>query len=326
MTLAPTEADENDFSHLSIVIPAYNESEGIGITLKSLCDELPGSEIIVVDDGSTDDTAARVQQFPQVTLIQHKYNKGYGGAIKTGMRSASRELIAWFDADNEHKADLLKDMVCRLQAGRLAAVLGQRDRSVTALRGLGKMLIWMIARLLSGKASTDLNCGLRVFRRETIRPFIPLLPNGYSASLTSTIVLIERKLPFDFCPVTVNPRIGRSKVALSDGFATMLLVFRTVTLFAPLRIFLPMGAGTSFLGLAYSLWVALREWGGFPVLGAIVLLTGVLIALLGLIADQVSQMRLSEIDRVDASSLTVGRVDGQIARPPRQERQQPERS
>lgn len=297
MTPAGTATQNADFSHLSIVIPAFNESDGIAAALGSLCDALPGSEIIVVDDGSTDDTAARVAEFPRVTLVRHKFNKGYGGAIKTGMRAATRELIAWFDADNEHKADLLKEMVHRIEAGRFAAVLGQRDRSVSPLRGIGKAIIWMIARLLSVKTGTDLNCGLRVFRREIIRPFIPLLPNGYSASLTSTIILIERKLPFDFCPVTVNPRIGHSKVALSDGFATMLLVFRIVTLFAPMRIFLPIGMSVSFMGLAYSVWVALREGGGFPVLGAIVLFTGVLIAMLGLIADQISQMRLSEIDR-----------------------------
>lgn len=285
------------FENLSVIVPAYNEEEGIGEALKSLLEELPGSEIIVVDDGSVDGTSAQVSGLSDVTLLTHDFNRGYGAAIKSGIRAATRDFIAWFDADNEHKADLLKAMLHRLQNNRLAAVLGQRDRSVTPARGLGKLVIWLLARLLAVKSGSDLNCGLRIFRKEVITPYVSVLPNGYSASMTSTIILIENKLPFEFYPVTVNPRIGQSKVALADGFRTMLLVFRIVTLFAPMRVFLPIGGGTVTLGFLYSLWVALREGVGFPVLGAIVMVTGVLIAMIGLVADQISQIRLSEIER-----------------------------
>lgn len=294
---SPPPGQRSTYENLSVVIPAFNESEGIAAVLKSLMAELPGSEIIVVDDGSIDGTSAQVADFPEVTLLTHKFNRGYGAAIKSGMRAATRDFIAWFDADNEHKADVLSAMLHRLESKRLAAILGQRDRSSTPVRGVGKMVIWLLARLLSVKSGSDLNCGLRVFRREIITPYISVLPNGYSASMTSTIILIENKLPFEFHPITVNPRIGQSKVALADGFRTMLLVFRIVTLFAPMRVFLPIGCGTVALGVAYSLWVALREGIGIPVLGAIVMVTGLLIAMLGLIADQISQIRLTEIDR-----------------------------
>lgn len=297
MALHSAPIERSTYENLSIIIPAFNESEGIGTVLNSLIAELPGSEIIVVDDGSIDGTSAEVAGFPGVTLLAHEFNRGYGAAIKSGMRAATRDFIAWFDADNEHKADLLTAMLCRLERKRLAAVLGQRDRSSTPVRGVGKMVIWLLARLLSVKSGSDLNCGLRIFRREIIAPYISVLPNGYSASMTSTIILIENKLPFEFHPVTVNPRMGQSKVALVDGFRTALLVFRIVTLFAPMRLFLPIGCGTIALGFAYSLWVAMREGVGFPVLGAIVMVTGLLIAMMGLIADQISQIRLMEIDR-----------------------------
>lgn len=292
----------NDYSELSVVVPAYNEEAGIGMVLSSLCETLPGSQIIVVDDASTDGTAARVEEFPDVLLISHQFNTGYGGSIKTGLRAATREYVAWFDADNEHRADSLIEMFRLIKKQRLAAVLGQREKSVTSLRGVGKAVIWALARLLSVKSGTDLNCGLRVFRRDLIVRFIPFLPNGYSASLTSTIVLIEKNYPIRFHPISVNRRIGQSKVALSDGFKTMMLVLRIVSAFSPMRIYLPAGLVVFAIGVLYSLWVALRAGLGFPVLGGIVMVSGMLVVMLGLIADQLSQIRLTQVDNVEPRS------------------------
>ena len=306
MSSPPKSNDLKRFINLSVIIPAYNEADGIVETLKSLQDELPESEIIVVDDGSTDGTADRVREFPEVRLIKHRYNRGYGGALKTGMQYATRDIIAWFDADNEHRADQLKVMVARIEDERLAAVLGQRSRSMNPVRGFGKLMIRFLARLLKVKSGTDLNCGLRVFRREVIQPYVSLLPNGYSASLTSTIILLERNYPFDFHPVTVNSRIGQSKVALSDGFETMLLVLRVITLFAPMRVFLRLSFVLISLGLGYGLWVALRGGQGFPVLGAVVSIAGLMIGTLGLIADQISQIRLADLDRREGGQTPPG--------------------
>ncbi|MCC6531368.1 MAG: glycosyltransferase family 2 protein [Burkholderiales bacterium] len=290
---------ENDalFRDVTVVIPAYNEERGIEATLATLTAELPESEIIVVDDGSTDATAAAVRRFPSVVLLQHRFNRGYGAALKTGMRHASRGLIAWFDADNEHKPEVLKAMIRRIDAERLAAVLGQRSSSVSRFRGMGKFLIRLLAFVLKIRAGHDLNCGLRVFRREVIQPHIHLLPNGYSASMTSTIMLVEKKFPFAFHGISINSRIGQSKVALSDGFETLFLVLRLICLFSPMRIFLRLSVGMIAAGLAYGLWVAFTRGEGFPVLAATVITAGVLIGVLGLTADQISQMRLSELEK-----------------------------
>ncbi|WP_299616377.1 glycosyltransferase family 2 protein [Pelagibius sp.] len=281
-----------DYQNLSIVIPAFNEEDGILATLETLRGAFPAAEIIVVDDGSNDQTAERVAGFPEVKLLVHRFNRGYGGALKTGMSQASRELIAWFDADNEHRAEFLQAMVDQIEREKLAAVLGQRPKSVSVVRGVGKYVIRLLARLLKVKSGSDLNCGLRVFRREVILPYIPVLPDSYSASLTSTIILIEQRYPFAFHPIEINQRIGQSKVALADGFNTMLLVLRVITLFAPMRIFLRVSFNLLLLGLAYSLYIALTKGEGIPVLGAFVMLVGLLVGVLGLVADQISQLRL----------------------------------
>ncbi len=298
--MASTSSQDNDpsrFADVSIILPAYNEAAGIGPSLGALREALPASEIIVVDDGSADDTAARVRAVPGVRLIRHPYNRGYGAALKTGMRHATGAIFAWFDADNEHRVDELKAMLVRLEDERLAAVLGERSRSANSLRGTGKMMIRLLARLLKVKSGADLNCGLRVIRAEVIRPYLSVLPDGYSASLTSTIILIERRYPFRFHPITVNPRLGQSKVALADGFNTMLLVLRIITLFAPMRVFVRLSVVLMLAGLVYGTWVALREGEGFPVLGAVGVIAGLMVGSLGLIADQISQIRLSGLDR-----------------------------
>lgn len=281
----------NGYGNLSIIIPAYNEEDGIVATLENLQDFFPAAEIIVVDDGSQDQTAQRVSGFANVRLLVHRFNRGYGSALKTGMGHATRELIAWFDADNEHRADFLRTMVDQIERDKLAAVLGQRPKSVSIVRGVGKYFIRFLARLLKVGPGTDLNCGLRVFRREVILPYIPILPDNYSASLTSTIILIEQRYPFAFHPVETNQRIGSSKVALADGFNTLLLVLRVITLFAPMRIFLRLGLYLVLLGSLYSLFVAFTRGEGVPVLGAFLMLFGLLVCVLGLVADQISQLR-----------------------------------
>ena len=265
---------------LSIVIPAYNEEEGIVETLKQLISSFPDSEIIVVDDGSTDSTVEYVTNFETVNLIKHEFNRGYGSAIKTGMQSATRDYIAWFDADNEHNAENLKNMVEILESKKLVAVLGQRDRSINKIRGFGKFIIRLLAWSLDVKTGVDLNCGLRVFRREIILRYLYLLPDKYSASMTSTIIMIERKYPFIFHPITINQRLGESKVALSDGFEALILVLRAITLFSPIRVFLRLSILLLSVGIVYGLIKALITGLGFSVLSAILIMAGLIIGCL----------------------------------------------
>lgn len=283
-------------SELSILMPAYNEQEAIQPTLEALRKTFPDAEIIVIDDGSTDDTAAQAELVAGVTVLQHDFNRGYGRALKSGMRKASGAYLAWFDADNEHRSEDLAAMVERLQSGELAAVLGQRDRSIGTARALGKFVIWLLALALNVDLKRDVNCGLRVFRADVIRRYMHLLPNGFSASMTSTIVMLERGYPIEFYPITVNPRIGSSKVTVRDGVRTFILVLRTILLFSPLRFFLPFGIGLGVLGSLYGTIVAVSVGRGFPILAALFVTVGMLVVMIGLVADQISQIRLNEID------------------------------
>lgn len=281
---------------LSVVIPAYNEENGIVPTLQGLREALPEAEIIVVDDGSRDRTAERANSVPGVTVLRQPFNRGYGAALKAGMRAARRDYVAWFDADNEHKVENLIAMAKRLDSERLVAVIGQRPSGTSRFRTVGKAVIRALAWSLGLAAGTDLNCGLRVFRREVILPYLSLLPNRYSASMTSTMIMIQRDYPVAFEPVTTRPRIGTSKVVLGDGLQALILVMRMIMLFAPLRVFLPVGALLSGVGLVYGLVLALAHGLGFPSLSVVMVLAGLILVLQGFIADQISYMRLSQLE------------------------------
>ena len=309
-SIARMAGERDRFNDLSVVVPAFNESEGIGLALESLLSGVPGAEIIVVDDGSTDDTAEVVQRFPGVTLVRHPFNRGYGGALKTGMAAATRELVGWFDADNEHRVADLVTMVERIRREPVAAIIGQRGETNSALRGFGKAVILVAAWTLGFRGSRDMNCGLRVFRTEVILRYLPLLPNGYSASITSLMVMLERRYPIGYSSVKLGKRAGQSKVTLRAGFAALLLVFRVIMLFAPIRIFGPVAGVLLLVGVLYSGIVLLVVGTGLPVFGAFLMLSGILVGMLGLIADQLSQMRLAQYETAALHGQTRGRADG----------------
>ena len=285
---------------LSIVIPAYDEEAAIATTLDAVLRDCAGAEVIVVDDASRDRTAERVAQHPAVRLVRHRHNRGQGAALKTGMRVATRPYVAWFDADNEHRTEDLVRMFRRMVADDLVAVIGQRTHgSASLVRDLGKGLIRLMGRRFKLDAGSDLNCGLRVFRREVILGYLPLIPDRFSASLMTTLILLERRYPLAFERVSTNPRIGSSTVRLKDGFEAILILLRAVMLFAPVRVFLPLGIWLSVIGLLYGLTITFLRGMGFPVAGMLLILLGVLSVMLGLVADQISQMRLSQLsDRI----------------------------
>jgi glycosyltransferase involved in cell wall biosynthesis len=305
------------FKDVSVVIPAFNEVDGIGPTLEELSASLPGAEIIVVDDGSSDGTAGLVERHPNVTLIRHGFNRGYGAALKTGMANASRPLVAWFDADNEHRVSDLVSMIGSIRNGQLAAVIGQRTSGgASAVRGVGKTVILLLARSLGFSGGRDMNCGLRVFRTEVISRYLPLLPSGYSASMTSLLIMLERGYPIEYHPVELAARIGSSKVTLRAGFASLLLVMRVIMMFAPVRIFLPIALGLFGIGAFYSVTVAIIVGGGFPAFGIFLMLAGLMTGMLGLIADQMSQMRLAQYETITPYRAVSFAKDGDEKTPP----------
>jgi len=285
------------YERLSVVIPAFNEAEAIGKTLEQILAATPGAEILVVDDFSRDRTCEIATAFAGVRVIRHSFNRGQGASLKTGMRAATRPYVAWFDADNEHKTGDLERLFKRMLDDRLVAVIAQRTNgSTSTVRALGKWMIRLIGRGMQIKAGSDLNCGLRIFRRPVILRYLALIPDRFSSSLVTTLVMLERRYPLAFVPITTSPRIGVSTVRLKDGFEAILQLLRAILLFAPMRIFLPVGLWTIGAGLLYSAVVALFAGRGVPVGGMLLVLAGLMTMILGLLADQISQMRLGQFD------------------------------
>ncbi|SFD35060.1 glycosyltransferase family 2 protein [Devosia psychrophila] len=290
------------WQNLSVVVPAFNEQAGLGVTLEGLLSQLRGAEIIVVDDCSTDATS-QVGVDHGVKVIRHAFNQGQGASLKTGMQHASRDYVAWFDADNEHRVEDLMRMVELVQSKDLVAVIGQRQRSVSMVRGAGKWLIRLVGKGLKINAGSDLNCGLRVFRRDVILRYLPLVPDRFSASLVTTLIMVERRYPISFEAISVNERIGQSTVRLRDGVEAIFMLVRSVLLFAPMRVFLTGGIGLIVLGTAYSAIVAAWVRLGIPAAGLLTVVLGMLLIILGLIADQISQLRLSQLPQMQTARL-----------------------
>ncbi len=277
----------------TVVIPAYNEAEAIGAVLEEIvrCGIPERYEVIVVDDGSTDGTAEVVARFPQVRLVRHPTNRGYGAALKTGTRRARSEKVVFMDADGQHAPDRI-DAIVRL-LDRHPMVIGERDPSSreAPTRLFGKRLIRWLGEYLLREKLPDFNSGFRGFRRAYLRSILGILPNGFSFSTTSTLAAIKQGCEYGTVAITARERKGRpSTVRLArDGGKTALLVLRIVMMFNPLRIFVPASASFGLLG---AIWAAI----GFasarriPNSAVLVGVLGMLLFFIGLLADQIALM------------------------------------
>lgn len=289
---------------ISIVIPAFNEEEGICKTLDELCanDFLQNAEIIVVNDASTDNTAGLVAQYPQVHLINHTANRGYNGALITGMRRSKGEYVIWYDADGQHRPQDLAAIAQALISDNLDYCIGYRDSNgyEEQSRRLGKRILRLIVRFAAGQPVKDFNSGLRGFRRDLILRYLHLLPDGFGASTMTTLIMIERHHIGCEIPISVRERIGTSTVKpLRDGFRTMMIVLRIVLLFKPLQFFGGIGSLLILVGTIYGLFEAFSVRQGFPVFGALLIILGVQSFFFGLLNDQISAQRRERFDKYD---------------------------
>jgi glycosyltransferase involved in cell wall biosynthesis len=287
------------YSNLSICIPAYNEERAIGETLANLLKHFSGAEIIVVNDGSTDTTADNVCLHEGVRLLSHTRNIGYGAALKTAARNASRPFIAWFDSDGQHKAQDLAQVVRSVLTGESDAAIGVRsvasDKNVDRIPG--KFLLRMAAEFIVGSRVPDLNSGMRCFRREILLRYLHLLPDGFSASSTSTLLLMKGGFRIKHVPITSGKRLGRSTVKWwRDGLRTFHLLIRMMILFEAFRFFSVLSLVQLFLGSFYGIIVAWTTGRGFPVLAAVVVLSGVLTFFMGLVCDQIVALRMERLE------------------------------
>jgi glycosyltransferase involved in cell wall biosynthesis len=277
---------------ISIIIPAYNEARGLPDVLARLQNWRARAEIVVVDDGSSDDTA-RVAENAGIRVIRHAQNKGYGASLKSGIRATTGEVIVTLDSDGQHNPDDIERLLAKI--GEADMVVGARGKGSYAptLRKPGKWLLAKVANYLAETEIPDLNSGFRAVRRETVKRFLHILPNGFSFSTTLTLALFKEGYNVVYVPITATPRVGKSTVhPLRDGFGALLLIVRTLALFDPLKVFLPGSIGLFLIGILY--WIAAIIYRAHPHIpsGAVILLvSSVIVFFFGILSDQVSAIR-----------------------------------
>lgn len=277
----------------SVVIPAFDEGAAVGEVVSALRQAGAWHEIVVVDDGSSDDTAAHAAAAGAI-VVRHPYNKGNGASVKSGIRRATGEFVLIMDGDGQHKPE----DACRLVAGlgEYDLVVGARDPATQASgrRRAGNALLNWLAGYLAGRTIPDLTSGFRAARREYLREFLGLLPNGFSSPTTITLSFIRAGHSVRFEPVQARQRTGHSKIRFArDGVKFFLILLRVITIFSPMRIFLPLSTLAFLVGVVYGVWNVFFH-NRIPNGSVIAIMFAVIVFLVGLVSEQISALRASQ--------------------------------
>jgi len=256
----------------SVIIPALNEAASIGLVVGDLVAAARWREILVIDDGSTDQTCARAAA-AGARVVRHPYNKGNGAAVKTGIRQATGRFVLIADADGQHRASDATRLVSHLDVYDL--VVGARS----------------IASYLTEQRIPDLTSGFRAVRRECLVEFIHLLPNGFSTPTTTTLAFMKAGYSVRFEPVDAARRDGVSKIRMGrDGVQFFLILLKVITIFSPLRLFLPVSAAAFLIGAGYAVWTIITQ-SHVTNSSVLLILLSVVILLVGLVSEQISSLR-----------------------------------
>lgn len=273
------------------MIPAFNEAQSIGSIITGLREAARWQEILVVDDGSTDGTGERAAE-AGATIVRHPYNKGNGAAVKTGIRRAAGSYILIIDADGQHSASDAARLVARLDAYDLVVGARSRRSQAGAVRRIGNAMLNATAGFLAGRPIPDLTSGFRAARRDYLLEFIHLLPNGFSTPTTTTLAFIRAGYNVWFEPVEAGPRQGKSKIKLgSDGLRFVVILLKVITIFSPMRIFLPISLISFAGGAAYGIWTIATQ-SHVTNSSVLLILISVVIFLIGLVSEQISSLRV----------------------------------
>lgn len=280
-------------ARLSIVIPAKNEAESIGSIVAAAREYYPDAELIVVDDGSTDETASMARK-SGAAVISHPESLGNGAAVKTGARAAHGEILAFMDGDGQHDPRDLDKLVRKLDDG-YQMVVGARDSGSHASVGrfFANGIYNELASLLSGRRIFDLTSGFRVVRKTLFRQFLYLLPNGFSYPTTITMAFLRSGYPVCFESITVAKRNGQSHIRpIRDGIRFLIIIFKIATLYAPLKIFLPISGLFFVTGMG---WYAYTYFtiGRFTNMSMLIISASVIVFLIGLISEQITALTYS---------------------------------
>jgi len=277
-------------SSLSIVIPARNESAAIGKIVAGALQHYPDAEVIVVDDGSSDDTAS-VALNAGARVVQHPESLGNGAAVKAGARAAGGEIIAFMDGDGQHDASEFGVLLKNLDEGYDMAI---GARSAGSHANVGRLyangIYNVVASWLTGRRIPDLTSGFRVARADVFRKFLYLLPNGFSYPTTITMAFLRAGFPICFEPIPVAKRVGKSHIRpIRDGVRFMVIIFKIATLYSPLKIFLPISAAFFATGAGWYAYTY-TTMGRFTNMSMLLFSAAVIVFLIGLISEQITAL------------------------------------
>ena len=275
---------------ISIILPCLNEARGLDIILPPLKAQYPDAQIIVVDDCSSDDSV-QVAKKHKAQVVKQPYTQGNGSAIKAGARAATGDVLVFMDADGQHKPEDIQRLLFKYQEG-YDMVVGARDGGSQASKGrwlangfYNKFSSWMV-----GQKIQDLTSGFRVVSRDKFVGFLLLLPNGFSYPTTITMAFFRMGYAVGYLPIKAPKRIGKSHIKLlRDGIRFLLIIFKVGTLYSPLKLFFPLSFLFFFLGIEYYIYTYLTVE-RFTNMSALLLTTSMLVFLIGLVSEQITQL------------------------------------
>ncbi len=281
---------------LSIILPAKNEVKGLQKLLPEISQQYPDAEIIVINDGSSDNTAT-ISATAGARVISHPYSMGNGAAIKTGARNANGEILVFMDADGQHRPDDISKLLSKIAEGYDMAVgARQLDTHASVFRRLANIGYNRLASLITGHKIEDLTSGFRAARAQHFKRFLYLLPNGFSYPTTSTMAFFRSGLAVTYVSIRAETREGKSHISpLHDGTKFLLIILKIGSLFSPMRFFLPISLSLFFIGLCYYGYTYF-SFNRLTNMSALLFISSLLTFLIGIVSEQVSALHYKEAE------------------------------
>lgn len=281
-------------TRLSIIIPAKNEAAGLQMLLPAIRSICPDAEILIVDDGSQDQTINICHQ-NSVAVISHPHTLGNGASIKTGARAARGNILLFMDADGQHRAEDIPKLLSKFNDGFDMAVGARNSASQAGVhRSIANGLYNRLATWMVGHKVEDLTSGFRAVKADKFRKFLYLLPNGFSYPTTITISFFRAGFSVAYVPIVAPKRVGKSHLRLGrDGIRFLLIIFKIGTLYSPLKLFIPISLIFFLLGLTHYFYtfVTLHR---FTNMSALLLISAVMVFLIGLVSEQITSLNYKD--------------------------------
>jgi glycosyltransferase involved in cell wall biosynthesis len=288
--------------YVSVIVPAYNEEQIIGKVLDRIRAAMNQAgdpfEILVIDDGSTDQTAARAEE-AGARVIRHPYNIGNGAAIKTGIRNSQGEIIVMMDADGQHQPEDIPRLIEKMDTFDLVVGARLKESDSAFHRNIANKTYNFLASYVSGRKIEDLTSGFRAIKATVARGIVYLLPNQFSYPTTMTLAILRSGRSLAFVPIVSPKRVGKSKIRLMrDGVRFLLIILKIATFYSPLKIFVPISGLMFSVGFFYGLFKVVVLDTGYGPTSAMLMTMSLIVFLVGLVSEQVAQLRFERSENL----------------------------